>query len=52
MYASSWLLLHRITKARWDGDALLSRLVVDGTLIRALQSSLWSLQGDQVSATN
>jgi hypothetical protein len=47
-YAVAWLLVHRVTQTRWDGDALLVRLALDGTLQVALQCNLWTLQWPEV----
>lgn len=46
-YGAAWLLMHRVTSARWDGDALLSRLLADGTLVCALTSTLWRVPDEQ-----
>jgi hypothetical protein len=47
-YAKAWLLVRTIVEARFDGDALLAILTVNGTLECALRSSLWRTSSGQV----
>lgn len=47
-YVAAWLLMHRVTLARCDGDALLMRLALGGTIQGALLSNLWTAQQPEV----
>lgn len=47
-YAAAWLLVRRLVEVRADGDALLARLLLDGTLQAALRSSVWDTSSSAV----
>lgn len=47
-YTSAWLLMRMVVEVRSDGDAMLARLLLSGTLESALRSSVWQASRAQV----